>query len=158
MAGKIAGTVLSLMLMTFLIFLITFYFMHMSIKESVNDINYSVSEVIATSGIFSESVFMDLKNSVQRFGDFFIQLKLEKQVEPGIYDTYYKEQEIIGQVLDVGDRVTIYLEDKNPSLFGRLINAAFLGHTPDKMVETGIKSMKTAIIAKAGKTQEEPGD
>ena len=151
MAGKIAGTILTLAFLTFMVFLISFYFLHMSIKENVNDLNYSISETIATSGVFSNNAFEYLKENLNKFGDYLIEIKLDKQIKPGIYDTYFDESEIIDKKLNVGDRVTVYLEDRNPSLFGRLINAAFLGYKPDKLIETEVKSIKTAIVAKSAK-------
>lgn len=156
MAGKIAGTVLTLMFLTFMVFLISFYFLHMSIKENINDLNYSVSEVIATSGEFSQNLFEYLKENANKYGDYFIKIKLEKQIKPGVFNTYFSnnndaDNEIIGKKLRVGDRVTIYLEDRKPSLFGRLINAAFFGHKPDRLIDTEVKSIKTAIVSKSTK-------
>jgi hypothetical protein len=156
MAGKIAGTVLTLMFLTFMVFLISFYFLHMSIKENVNDLNYGVSEVIATSGIFSENLYDYLKDNINKYGDYAITVKLDKQITTGVFNTYFinsndNDNEIINNKLRVGDRVTIYLEDRKPSLFGRLINAAFMGHKPDNIIDTEVKSIKTAIVSKNSK-------
>jgi hypothetical protein len=151
MAGKIAGTVITLMFLTFMVFLISFYFLHMIIKENVNDLNYSISETIATSGMLSQSTYDYLKENVNKYGDYLIKIKLEKQIKPGVYDSYFREEDVIDKKLKIGDRVTVYLEDKKPSLFGRLINAAFMGHNPDKLMDTEVKSIKTAIISKSAK-------
>lgn len=156
MAGKIAGTILTLMFLTFMVFLISFYFLHMSIKENVNDINYSVSESIATSGVFSQNLFDYLKENISRYGDYFIKIKLDLQIKPGIFNTYFvdnedTEKKIIDKRLRVGDRVTVYLEDRRPSLFGRLINAAFMGHKPDKLIDTEVKSIKSIVVSKSAK-------
>ncbi len=149
MAGKIAGTVFTLFILTMLIALIIFYFMHMGIKEEVNDINYNVLETVATTGILSNDLYEYLKESVNRYGDYSIKLKLEQLISPGKYDVFYAEDDIVDTKLKTGDRLTVFLEDMSPTLFGRLINATFMGHSPDRIIETNIKSLKTAVISKS---------
>ncbi|MCX8130731.1 MAG: hypothetical protein N3I35_11605 [Clostridia bacterium] len=147
MAGKIAGTVFTLFIMTFLVAVIIFYFLHTGIKEEVNDVNYSVAETVATSGEFTTDLYDFLEKSLGRYGDYRIKLKLEEQISPGEYDINFENSYVLNRKLKVGDRVTIFLEDKDPSLFGRLINAAIAGYRPDRMIDTNIKSLKTAIIS-----------
>lgn len=151
MAGKIAGTVFTLFVMTFLVALIIFYFLHGSIKEEVNEVNYGVAETVATSGTLSADLYAYLNESLQRYGDYTIRLKLEEQLEPGEYDVNFHNSYIIDRKLEVGDRLTIFVEDRNPTLFGRLINASIMGYTREIPIETGIKSLKTAIISNRGK-------
>ncbi|HEX2926045.1 MAG TPA: hypothetical protein VHP38_07295, partial [Ruminiclostridium sp.] len=108
MAGKIAGTVFTLFVMTFLVALIIFYFMHASIKEEVNGLNYSVTETVATSGELTTDLFEYLKDRLQRYGDYLIKLKLEEQKEPGEYDVNFDKGYILDRKLKVGDRLTVF--------------------------------------------------
>ncbi|MCX7921392.1 MAG: hypothetical protein N3B21_05130 [Clostridia bacterium] len=151
MAGKIAGTVFTLFVLTFLVAIIIFYFVHTSIRAEINDINYSVTETVATTGELNEDLYNYLRDSVNRYGDYYIKLKLEQQIAAGDYDVYFDDTYILGRKLKIGDRLTIYLEDRNPALFGRLINATIMGWQPDNEIDTNIKSIKTAIISKNAK-------
>jgi hypothetical protein len=151
MAGKIAGTVFTLFVMTFLVSIIIFYFLHTSIKEEVNDINYSIAETVATSGVMTGDLYDYLKESVSRYGEYRIKLKLEEQLEPGEYNVNFVNSYILDRKLKVGDRLTIFLEDMNPTLFGRLINGSIMGYERNYAVDTNIKSLKTAIISNNGR-------
>jgi hypothetical protein len=169
MAGKIAGTVITIFILTVLVALIIFYFTQMSIKEEVNDINYSTAENISTTGKFTGSLFVFLRDSLSRYqADCIITVKLEKRPDPvnspDLYETFFENSStlnayvkdnssgssILDKPLNVGDRVTIYIESQSPTLFGKLINAVFLGHAPTQMIDTNIKSLKSGIISKKG--------
>ncbi len=151
MPGKLVSTMITLLLTTYLILLVVFYFLHENIKENVNQINYSVAETVSTSGLLSKDLYDFLYDRVNKFGNYTIKLKLEKQIKQGVYDIYFDKNDIVDKYLSIGDRLTIYLEDKNPTIFGRLINSTFLAYSPDKQSDLRIKSMKTAIIAKNAK-------
>ena len=131
--------------------MVSFYFLHQTIEIDVNNVNYNVVEAVATSGKFSKDLFDYLSDSVSKYGDYYIKIKFEKQIKPGVYDTYFDNSDIIDKHLRIGDRITVYLEDRSLTLFGRLINTAFLGSQSDRMLDTHIKSVKSAIIAKDSK-------
>lgn len=163
MAGKLFGTFLIIMFLTYMVLLSSFYFMHQSVSINVNSINYNVCESLSTSGILTPQLFTYLSDSLARYGNFQIKVKLERQLKAGVYDTYFfsgddirKEigssgvkgrMNIINSKLCVGDRVTIYVEDNDLTLFGRLINATFFGSSSGKFVDTKIKSLKSCIIS-----------
>lgn len=148
MAGKIMGAVITLFFISFMTILSISYFQHQNLREVVNDINYYTADTVSTSGILTTSLFTHMQESIDKFGSFRIQLKLEKQIKPGIYDTYYNNADILDHHLQVGDRLTIYLEDRNRTLFGRLIGASVLLFNPDRQADFKIQSVKTAVVSK----------
>ncbi len=150
MIGRIISTIISVSLSVYLIFLTIFYFLHENIKGNINELNYSAVEVVSTSGVLTGDLYRYLSDSTARYGNYSIRLKLEKQIKAGVYDTFFDAGEIVGRYLEVGDRLTVYLEDKNPTLFGRLVNATLLFNNP-RHVDNNIKSIKTAIIARSAK-------
>ncbi len=164
MAGKLMGTILIIAFLTYMILFAVFFFMHQTIVMDVNKINYSVVEAAATSGKFSKDMFDYLNNSLAKYGKYKIKIKWERLVKDGIYDTYFedidfnnknqvkidantKTGEVVNKTMKIGDRFTIYVEDTEPTLFGRLLNATFLGYSRDRTINNQIKSIKTAIIA-----------
>jgi len=148
MPARIISTIVIVLIFMYSICLVIFFFLHQNIKSNINKVNYEAAEVAATSGVLSSETYSYLSDSVNRYGDYMIKLKLEKQVKPGIYDVFFESGDIIDKELQVGDKLTIYLEDKNLSLFGKLVNSTILGYTPDGFVDGRIKSIKTAVIAK----------
>lgn len=147
MAGKLLGTFLILAFLTYMVLLSSFYFVHQSIIMNVNNLNYNVCELIATSGTFSEHLFHYLQENINRYGKYKITIKLERQIKPGVYDTFYAIEDIIDKKFNIGDRVTIYCEDQEDTVFGRLINVAFLGYKSDRFLDTRIKSLKSSMVA-----------
>jgi hypothetical protein len=138
--------------------------MHQSVSINVNSINYNVCESLSTSGILTPQLFTYLSDSLARYGNFQIKIKLERQLKAGVYDTYFfdgddirreigsisgvkGQMNIVGSKLYIGDRVSIYVEDNDLTLFGRLINATFFGSNSGKKVDTRIKSLKSCIIS-----------
>ncbi|GEM_PF-7079493 len=164
MAGKLFGTFLIIMFLTYMVLLSSFYFMHQSIAINVNSINYNVCESISTLGKVTPQLFTYLSDSLSKYGNYKIKIKLERQLKAGVYDTYFFDGDdirkeigsnngvqgsmnLINSKLSIGDRVTIYVEDSDLTLFGRLINATFLGSNSGKFVDTRIKSLKSCIIS-----------
>lgn len=139
---------INLFIITYMIFIIAFYFLHQTIQEHINELNYNVTEVVSTTGVLSRDLYTYLSDQANKYGDYRIKMKLEKQIKPGIYDTFYNEAEIIDQSLRIGDRLTIYLEDQNLTLFGRLLNATLLGYSPEELFDAHIRSIKTVVVAK----------
>jgi hypothetical protein len=146
--------------------MIIFFFLHEDIKETVNDINYSAAEAISTTGILNDIEYRCLKDSLSKFGDYKITLKVEKQLKQGVYDTYYDTDteidsafktsdytkvDILNKHLQLGDRLTILLEDRNPTVFGRLINSSVFVWKPEKTIDINIRSLKTATIGSRNK-------
>ncbi|MGV8145840.1 MAG: hypothetical protein ACLKAK_03275 [Alkaliphilus sp.] len=151
MIGKtIAGLVSIIFIMLFML-MITTYFMHLSIEESVNMLNYHTIESISTNGIFSERAYNSLDERLSRFGNYKIKLKLEKLIKDGVYDVYFDNETIIGRRLRRGDKMTIYLEDRDLTLFGRLINSSMYNGSTTQKIDVRINSMMTGIITKSYK-------
>jgi hypothetical protein len=148
MAGKIVGAVITLFFISFMTIISISYFQHQNLREVVNDINYYTADTVSTSGILTTSVFTNLQESIDKFGSFRIILKLEKQIKIGVYDTFFDNTDILDHHFQVGDRLTIYLEDRSRTLFGRLISASILLFNPDRQADFTIQSVKTAVISK----------
>lgn len=148
MAGKIMGAVITLFFISFMTILSISYFQHQNLREVVNDINYYTVDTVSTSGILTTSLFANMQESIDKFGSFGITLKLEKEIKPGVYDTFYDNTDILDHHLQVGDRLTIYLEDRSSTLFGRLIGASILLFNPNHQTDFKIQSVKTAVVSK----------
>lgn len=151
MAGRVISTVITIFLTVYLVCIVISFFLQEIIRQNIEEINYNVVEVAGTSGVFSKALYDHLCDSVVRFGNYRIRLKLEKYIKQDIYDTYYAEEQIIDKPLRTGDRITVYLEDRDDSLFGRLVNMAVLGHIPDKLVDARIKSIKSTVVSRSAK-------
>lgn len=148
MAGKIMGTVITIFFISFLTILIMSYFQHENIREIVNDINYNTAETISTSGIMTNNIYLHLQDSINKFGSYRITLKLEKQIKQGVYDTFFDNGEIIDRHLQLGDRLTIFIENRETTLFERLISASIFLFNPTGQSEFKIRSVKTAVVSK----------
>lgn len=157
MPGKIFATIVSIAMFTFVALTMSFFFIHTSIATRVNELNYNAVELASTSGELSSETFEYLMHEVNKYsaGDennqYFARVKLEKRIVPGVYDTFFETSEtnpskILNTPLDVGDRISIYLEDRTPTIFGRLINSAFLGYAPSKLKDIRISSLRSAVI------------
>lgn len=157
MPGKIFATIVSIAMFTFVALTMSFFFIHTSIATRVNELNYNAVELASTSGELSSETFEYLMHEVNKYsaGDennqYFARVKLEKRIVPGVYDTFFETSgtnpsKILNTPLDVGDRISIYLEDRTPTIFGRLINSAFLGYAPDKLKDIRISSLRSAVI------------
>ncbi len=148
MIGKITSTIIFLFCITYMVTLIMFYFMHLTIKENINQLNYNVVEAVSTGGVLTADMYDYLKENINKFGDYTIKLKFEKKVKAGVYNTYFDKADIVDADLRLGDRITIYVEDKNTTLFGKLINSTILIFKPDKYRDIKIRSSKTGMVSK----------
>jgi hypothetical protein len=118
------------MFLTYMVLLSSFYFMHQSIAINVNSINYNVCESISTLGKVTPQLFTYLSDSLSKYGNYKIKIKLERQLKAGVYDTYFFDGDdirkeigsnngvqgsmnLINSKLSIGDRVTIYVEDSD---------------------------------------------
>lgn len=135
-------------MITYIVLMITFYFMHQTTRQHIEDIHYQVLEAVSTQGIFSEQMYGYLQYQLDRHGKYLIKMRLEKHTKPGVHDTYYDMHDIVGRTLDRGDRITVYIEDRRETIFGRLLNATLLGYTPPSAQNMRIRSMKAATIEK----------
>ena len=147
MPGKVIFTIIGLLMATIILLHVYSFFIHMSIKSDINQINYHTVSDIADSGIFTTYGYNDFQENINKLGDYTISLRLDKLIKSGIYDTYFDTNEILDRRLRKGDRVTIYLEDKNLTWFGRQVNMSFLSHSPKLFIDNRIMSIKSAPIA-----------
>lgn len=151
MIGKtIAGLVSIIFIMLFMLLVAT-YFMHLNLKESVNMLNYHTVESISTNGIFSKRAYDSLNESLSRLGNYKIKLKLEKLIKDGVYDVYFDNETIIDRRLRRGDKITVYLEDRDLTLFGRLLNSSMYSESATRKLDIRISSMMTGLITKSYK-------
>lgn len=151
MIGKtIAGLVSIIFIMLFMLLVAT-YFMHLNVKESVNMLNYHTVESISTNGIFSKRAYDSLNESLSRLGNYKIKIKLEKLIKDGVYDVYFDNETIIDLRLRRGDKITVYLEDRDLTLFGRLLNSSMYSESVTRKLDIRISSMMTGLITKSYK-------
>ena len=183
MYGKMLNTIINIMFITYLLLLVSFYFLHEGIKENVNNINYSTVDTIATSGVFDVEVYNNLKEKILNYSGkdcyYEMTIKYEKKVSSGTYDTYFIKDVIspghIHYPTDTtlrnqvdpshiitdkaseqiypmykGDKITIYLEDQNQTLYGKLITMPFMGMLGD-YTDFRIKSLKSTMIGRDAK-------
>lgn len=151
MIGKVVAGMLSVVMVSFLIIVISFYFLQETVKGEVNQLTYHTAEVLSTNGILTTHLYGSYKDQLSRYGDYHVRLKLEKQIKPGVYDIFFQEEDIIDKRLAIGDRLTIFVEDRNPSLFNRFLSAGFLRYHPTHSAKGGIQVIKTAVIARNAK-------
>lgn len=168
MIGRLLNTIITILFMTYIILLISFFFLHEALKNNVNQVNYSILDTISTTGVFSEDTYEYLKTEIYKYsggGTYKVIIKYEKKVKPGLYDTYWKKDTIgagnlsndstipddiltlVGKPIPmhVGDKLSIYLEDQNQTLFVKLLNAPLFGAI-NEYSDMRIKSLKTVVI------------
>jgi len=141
----------------YLLLMIT-YSEHEKHEQIIDSLNYNTCEIIATKGMFTQELYDELTSSIDKYGDYIVKLRYDKQIKPGVYDTFYENEEIIDENLKIGDKITIYLEDKNLSIFGRFINASFFGLQPENFLNERILSIKTIPISKNSLDENNPDD
>lgn len=187
MYGKMLNTIINIMFITYLLLLVSFYFLHEGIKSNINNINYSTVDVACTTGVFSIETYNNLKEKVILYGgnkvNYVMTVKYERKVSPGVYDTYFIKDTIntenasypsltdtddsgnkLRQKVDPnkiitdtankqvyplqkGDIITIYLEDQNQTLYGKLITMPFMGLLGD-YTDFRIKSLKSSMVGR----------
>ena len=139
MFGKIAANLMFILAFTyFMLFSMTF-FIHIGINERVNDISYDICEIISTRGILSSKLLEHYEESLMPYGEFNIELKLEKERSDGLYDVFYSRRDIVDINLTQGDRVSLHAYTNDSSLIEKLSGARLRP-----------AAMKTAIINNGG--------
>lgn len=111
-----------------------------------------------------------------------VTIKLDKNIKDDVYDTYFLTSDqiymlqdelglrsirdintallyenkrplpILNEKLNVGDRISIYLEDRTPTIFGNLSNFQFGFTEPKEAQDIRIISEKSSVIANDTKT------
>lgn len=152
MAGRIISTMITMFIFILFFLLSITYSLHKKIELKVDTINYNVVEIVSTNGKFTDKLYDHLSGSITKHGDFEIIVKLERQITPGIYDTYYDTGYILEKNLEIGDKISVYIEARDPSLFGRLMNASTFGiMDTDNLLDSKVRSIKAAIVSKNGR-------
>lgn len=161
---RIISTMIALMLGLYALVLAYSYHSHMEIQRAVNDKVTNLVESVSTKGMLVENLYDETEEYLQRLSlggagqRYVIQLKLEKQIGPNLFDVFFESSvdrdagnhrmgQVVGRPLDVGDRVTVYVEDRSPTLFGKLIALPYMNFTMS-MSEKHVRASKTAIVAK----------
>lgn len=161
MGARVTIASITLSVIVFIFLLLFTFFSQQNIKSAVDDLVYNSAESVSTQGIVSQNLYDQLSLELNKLSlgpvgmKFFIQMKLEKQIKPGVYDTYFESSEdiagntsrkgsVLDRPLDTGDKVTIYVEDRARTLFSRISTAGLLRIVSG---EQHISAMKTAIVA-----------
>ncbi len=120
MTGKILGGMLSMGLLLFFLLVTISFHLYMLEQERIRDICYDTAEIISTKGKLSTEVYDYFQDSLSRYGEFRIEMKLVRQTEQERNDVFFAPSEIVGTELSQGDLLTIVVVDVNPSLLERL--------------------------------------
>lgn len=199
MYGKLLNTIINILFITYLLLLISFYFLHEGIKENVNNINYSTVDTVSTQGVFNVDIYNNLKEKIYAYAgedcNYELTIKYQQKKSAGVFETSFVKDVINAQNLTFpirgmgynsdgtavdeheteaeyiercksidpkgiittndrhpkpmykGDQITIYLEDQNQTLYGKLITTPFMGML-DNYVDFRIKSLKTSMIGR----------
>lgn len=129
------GYVLSVLTFFYIALISISFFIHMTVNERVNDICYDAAETISTRGIITEEVFSYIKGNLSCYGEYDVNVVLEKNGNERQTHYYFGEEQILGKELSCGDRVVIYANEEKPSLFEKLTGT-----------EMNISAVKVAII------------
>ena len=135
MTGKFMAYVLSVFTFFYMVLIGISFFMYMTVSERVNDICYDAAETVSTRGLLSEEVFSYIKGNLSCYGEYEIELVLERTNDNNQSFFYCGKEEILGKKLSKGDRLIISAVGENPSLFEKITGA-------DMKIET----VKVAII------------
>ncbi|MEO2202158.1 hypothetical protein ABGV42_00185 [Paenibacillus pabuli] len=176
MVGKIAIFIVStVFFLVFGIFTYT-YFGNVSIQSRAENLVYNAADSASTTGQLSSNLYTYLSdnlNNLSRGSEdnrYFIQLKLEKYIRPGVYDIFYESSEdiarlncttssnpnsycrkgsIIDRPLDVGDRLSIFVQDRTPTAWGQLASMPLINRG-DGRIRTISTSTSTIIVKRIG--------
>lgn len=129
------GYVLSVLTFFYIALISISFFIHMTVNERVNDICYDAAETISTRGIITEEVFSYIKGNLSCYGEYDVNVVLEKNGNERQTHYYFGEEQILGKELSCGDRVVIYANEEKPSLFEKITGT-----------EMNISAVKVAII------------
>ncbi|MCQ2977292.1 MAG: hypothetical protein MJ232_04680 [archaeon] len=203
MYGKLLNTIINIIFITYLLLLVSFYFLHEGIKENINNINYTTVDTVSTTGVFNVDVYNNLKEKVFAYAgadcNYTLTIKYQKKKAPGVFETSFLKDTITAgnltypikgvapatlkdtseinaiehetdaeyrarckkidpsEIITInnraphpmykGDIITIYLEDNNQTLYGKLITTPFMGML-DNYVDFRIKSLKISMIGR----------
>lgn len=135
MTGKFIGYVLSVLTFFYIVLISISFFLHMTVNERVNDICYDAAETISTRRKINEEIFAYIKGNLSCYGEYNLNIILEKLDNEKETHYYFGEEQILGKELSCGDRVIIYASEENPSLFEKLTGT-----------DMDISTVKVAII------------
>lgn len=135
MAGKILAFLIFINSFTFLIIFALALNTHFGVNERINDITYDFAETVSTTGKVTEELYAYFTNSISKYGDFSLEMKLEIKSDGG-RDTFYRNTEILNRELHQGDRLTIALYQENANLAEKLSGKCIRAY-----------AVKTAIVA-----------
>lgn len=165
MAGNALATVIKMFLVCYVTLILFAFFSHERVQSSVDNLVYDVAESVSTTGVLSENVYEGLVETIDRYSlgplgqRYFVQLKLEKQIEPNVFDVFYESSldhensgvrsgKIVGRPLDVGDRITVYVQDNTTTLLGKALSMPLFTVSGGDESKLHIRSSQTAIVAK----------
>ncbi len=102
MYGRLLNTIVNIIFLSFMVLLVSFYFLHEAVKENINTINFRTLDAISISGTFTEELYNTLKREVYRYSagaPYLLTVVYEKKIDTGIYETYYIRDGINGNNL-----------------------------------------------------------
>lgn len=134
MTGKFMAYILSIFSFFYIVLISISFFMYMTINERINDICYDAAETISTRGILTKEVFSYIEGNLSCYGEYSLNLVLEKKDSDKTY-YYYGKDQIIEKVLSKGDRIIITAIGEKPTLFEKITGA-----------DMQIDAVKVAII------------
>ena len=136
MIGKIIAYTVSIFTFFYILLVGISFFLYINEKERINDICYDAAETVSAKGILSEELYSYIKSSLQEYGDYEIEITLEKNIQNGEkHAYYYGYQDICGMPLGRGDRITICAIAADTVLFEKITG-----------VNAIIGAKKTAIV------------
>ncbi|WP_113675849.1 hypothetical protein [Vallitalea guaymasensis] len=152
MFGKKIGSILFILFAVWSLLVFIFLVSHNSIQLWIGNLNYRICEVVSTSGCLTEHTYDYLDNQISKFGNFRITVKLEKEIKPDVYDTFFDKTEIIGKKMCTGDILTIVIEQLDADVFSKILNAPILPFTSNEhVIDVRYRSKKVAFISHEAK-------
>jgi hypothetical protein len=160
--GNTFAAVVKVFVIAYIYMIMITFFSYQRVQAEVDNLVYDTAESVSTTGVLSSNMYDGLSDTINRYSigpvgqRYFIQLKLEKQLQPNTFDVFYESSEdrqksgaksgkIVGRPLDVGDRITVYVEDRTSTLLGKLLQMPLVSVMGD---EVRVRSAQTAIVAK----------
>ncbi|MDD5602888.1 MAG: hypothetical protein PHG48_02240 [Eubacteriales bacterium] len=104
------------------------YFRHIEHCLYIEGEIREIMDKVVCSGSFTEKLYDEMLEKLDPMGIFTIGIVLERQLGPGVCDTYWHREDIIGKELRAGDLVTLSAGASEEGAFSRLA-AAVLGGT-----------------------------
>ena len=120
MGGKVIASLISCVMLSFLVVVTVSFYIFAANEERVTDICYDYAETVSTKGMLSSEVYDSFAESLSKYGDYTIVLKLETVDERGAFDFTFDKGEILNRELKTGDVITIAVYGQDPSLAEKL--------------------------------------